>query len=281
MTNERLTATFDRIVHLEIGSLKPPSWELRPLSEQNVSELMRSIQSMGLLQPIVVRPAQSGYQVVFGNHRIEACRRLGMSTIAAMVNCFSDEESFLARVTENLLRNVHMNPIEEARGYKMLIERGWTINAIAKKVGKCDSYVCERLTMLENLNARLKEQVSKGSRYFTPSHAELLSRLPDKHQQMEVAKLIETKRLSVRMVEGLLNGVPLPTTVRVETDSGCCRIRIPDEYAQVLGLKAGEPIHMHIRGRKLILEPTRKRRDARMKPAVVGPANTGILAKLT
>jgi ParB family chromosome partitioning protein len=258
------TSDDGNILELEIEHLRPPSWRLRPLGEQNISELMRSIQNIGLLQPVVVRGTHDGYQVVFGSHRIEACRRLGMKKITAIVKHFTDEEAFLARVTENLLRNADINPIEEAEGYRMLLGKGWTISAIARKVGKCDSYISERLTMLDNLDFRLRAQVSSGSRLLTPSHAELLSRIRDKNRQTQIAGLIETKRLSVRVLEDLLNGVPLPVKVQVEERSGDCWVRIPNDFTKALELKSGENLYMYIRGRKLVLEtPTTRKKHAK------------------
>lgn len=61
-----------------------------------------------------------------------ACRRLGMEYISAIIKPFAEEDSFLARVSENLLRNSYIDTIEEAEGYKMLVEKGWTLNAIAE-----------------------------------------------------------------------------------------------------------------------------------------------------
>ena len=256
------------LLDLEIDRLKPPLWRLRPINEENVAELMRSIRNMGLLQPVVVRKLHDGYQVVFGNHRIEACRRLGMKKITAIVNDFSDDEAFLARVTENLLRNTHMNAIEEAEGYRMLVNNGWTINAIGSKVGKCDSYICERLALLQNLDSRLQARVSNGSKHLTPSHAELLSRIPDKDRQAEIARLIESRRLSVRALENLLNGVPLPTKVRVEYESSNCYVQIPNDFAKALGLKDSQCLHMYIRGHKLVLEtPKTRSRDRQAPPS--------------
>jgi ParB family chromosome partitioning protein len=256
-----------RVVVLEIEWLKPPLLRLRPISDESVSELMRSIQNIGLLQPIMVRVSDDGYQVVFGNHRIEACRRLGMKRIPAIVNYFTNEEAFLARVTENLLRNAYVNPIEEAEGYRMLVNKGWTINAIARKIGKCDSYICERLAILENLDPRLRERVSNGSKYLTPSHAELLSRIPDEHLQIEVAKLIESRKLSVRTLENLLNGFPLPTRVQVEGEPRKCCIHIPGGFSNALGLKPGQTLCMYIRGRKLVLEARKAGRKNRQLSA--------------
>jgi ParB family chromosome partitioning protein len=266
------------VAELEIEHLRPPSWRLRPLGEQNISELMRSIQNIGILQPIVVRGKHNGYQVVFGSHRVEACRRLGMKKIAAIVKHYTDEEAFLARVTENLLRNADIDPIEEAEGYRMLLGKGWTVNAIARKVGKCDSYISERLAMLDNLDFRLRAQISTGNGQLTPSHAELLSRIRDKHRQTQIAKLIETKKLSVRVLEDLLNGVPLPTKVQVEERSGDYWVHIPDDFTKALGLKEGQDLCMYIRGRKLVLE-TPKARKKRSEPIRGGSAQNLIEAQ--
>lgn len=255
---ENLPLVTDSITELEVDRLRPPPLALRPIDENTVLELMRSIQNMGLLQPIMVREIRGGYQVVFGSHRLEACRRLGMSKIPATIKRLSDAEAFLVRVAENVLRNVRMNPVEEAQGYKMLIRGGWTINAIAKKVGKCDSYVCERLKLLENLDSRLLEQVSHGGRGLTPSHAELLARISDKHKQAEIAELIESRKLSVRATEAMLNGIPLPTRVQVVDEAGTCCLQIPSEFVRALRLKPGQTLRLSVRGRKLVFETSRR-----------------------
>jgi ParB family chromosome partitioning protein len=245
-----------QIADLEIETLRQPTWMLRPISEEVVSELMRSIQHSGLLQPILVQKCEDVYIIVFGNHRVEACRRLGMKKISAIISDFSDEEAFLARVTENLVRNTYIDPIEEAKGYRMLLKKGWTINAIGKRVGKCDSYVCERLAMVDRLDPTILSRVMRNKNYLTPSHAELLSRLSDKTRQTELARLVEERRLSVRQLENLLNGIPLPTNVRVDFNSGSYHICIPDDFATAMKLAVDQLVHMQIRGRELVIKKT-------------------------
>jgi ParB/RepB/Spo0J family partition protein len=242
------------IADLEIESLKQPSWTLRPISEEVVSELMRSIQDTGLLQPILVQKYEEGYRVVFGNHRLEACRRLGMKRISAIISDFSDEEAFLAQVTENLLKNTRIDPIEEAKGYKILLKKGWTINAIARRIGKCDSYICERLALLDRLDPVLFSRVARSDCRLTPSHAELLSRVPDKARQNELARLVERKGLSVRALEDLLNGIPPPTKVQVGLTVGGYHLRIPDEFAKAMNLTAGQFVHMQMHGTNLVVK---------------------------
>ena len=110
------------IVEVEVDKVRPGEFSLRDLDDDMVEGLARSIEGVGLLQPVVVRPLGDGYELVFGPHRLEACRRLGWKTIPARVEEVSDEEAFLLNLVENLQRNSHINPIAEARGYKRLIE---------------------------------------------------------------------------------------------------------------------------------------------------------------
>ena len=259
------------LVDLELDSLEPPEWTLRPLDEQVVAELERSIQNCGMLQPIVVRMRKERYEVVFGNHRLVACKRLGLKRIRAIVKEFSDEEAFLARVSENLVRNSYVDPLEEARGYKMLVAKGWSINAIGRKVGKCDSYISERLALLENLSPTLQSQVSRGM--LTPSHAELLSRIKDKNRQAEVAELVEKNRWSVRSLEAVLNGVPPPIRTQMISMRGEYYVKIPKEFADAIDFHVEKSLFMYVRGGKLILDDinrSRNRKRSNMRKSILG-----------
>jgi len=247
---------FNPPTDLDLDSLKSPSWILRPIDNQTVEELARSIANMGLLQPIVVRRRELEYEVVFGNHRVEACRRVGMKRIPAFIRDFNEDEVFLARISENLVRNSFVNPIEEARGYRMLIKNGWTINTVGRKIGKGDSYVCERLAMLDRLGRDLFAKAYTKKGHLTPSPFELLSRVGDTGRQKELAELVEKRRLSVRALEDILNGVPLPTKVTIEDNCGALFVRIPTEYAATMEVTAGQTVRMYARGRKLVLENT-------------------------
>jgi ParB family chromosome partitioning protein len=254
-------AKSDQVVDLDLECLRTPLWTLRPVKESLIHELERSIKGSGLLQPIVARRTSHGYEIVFGNHRVEACKRLGMTHIRAIVREFTEEESFLARASENLVRNSYVDPIEEAEGYRMLLRRGWTIDAIGQRVGKCDSYVCERLSLLDRLDRRILVKLADGK--LTASHAELISRIPDAARQNEVADLVTKKRLSVRSLESMLSRAPAPTTVHVETiDNDLC-IRIPEEFSKVAGMRRGDEVFLYIRGKKIVLETGQRHRPSR------------------
>ena len=246
--------SFEKIEAINIDKIGTASWLLRPIQKELVTELARSIQNTGLLQPIVVRKGMRGYEVVFGNHRLEACKRLGFRQINAIIRTCDDDEAFLARVSENLLRNAYIDPIEEAHGYKVLVDKGWTINAIGQRVGKCDSYISERLGIFHRLSQDIHNEVSRG--LLTPSHAELLSRIRNPKLQKELAELVKKKRLSVRSLESMLKHAPLPTKVTTESISNEYFVRVPSEFAAFMGLNTGQQLFMYARGQKLILEKT-------------------------
>jgi hypothetical protein len=186
---------------------------------------------------------------------------LHLGKMPVVVVSLSDAEAFLARVAENLLRNNELNPIEEAKGYSMLVQNGWTINAIGEKIGKSDSYVCRRLSMLTRLETDLLGQFSNnGYRNVSSSHMELISLIPEKSKQREFVNLVERKRLSVRSLENLLNGIPPPTKILIEDSSGECTVKIPNDFLRAVKMATGNYVRLCVRGRKLVLENLHSKR---------------------
>ena len=129
------------VVEIEVDRIKPSRFRLRELDEAVVEELAKSIEANGLLQPIMVKPIGEGYELTFGLHRLEACKRLGWRKIPSIVKAISSEDAFVAGLVENLQRNIHVNPVAEAEGYKHLLAKGYTVHEIAEKIGKSDGYV--------------------------------------------------------------------------------------------------------------------------------------------
>jgi ParB family chromosome partitioning protein len=191
---------------IDIDEILPTSIRLRSLDEETVGELMESIRINGLLQPIMVKPVdEKHFRLIFGSHRLEAVRRLRWKKVAAIVGEISDEESFLMNMTENLQRNAYVSPIAEARGYKYLISKGWTISEIARRIGKSDSYVCNRMRVLERLHPELRRQLEfpRGNSPLTLSHAEHLSTIQEPSRQLELARLVRERNLTIRELERL------------------------------------------------------------------------------
>lgn len=240
--------------------------KLRETNVRKVSELAKSIETNGLLQPILVRPVGASFEIVFGQHRFEACKQLGWKTIPAMTKQMSVDECFLTRIVENLQRNEEINPIAEAKGYIELINHGWTINRIAERVGKSDSYVSDRIGLIRRLHPDLANRMhSTGNSHLTPSHLELLARLRSKRSQIELSDLVERKRLRVRRLECMISGGQ-PFKENVKKFQGSLYIRVPEEILEHMKLKEGDTVCIYSQSRKRVAieRPTvqKPRRDA-------------------
>ena len=136
----------------------------------------------------------------------------------------------------------------------MLMNRGWTLSSIGRRIGKSDSYVCERLALLDHLHHSTATKIRAGN--LTASHAEILSRIRDPTKQKELADLIVKKRLSVRTLENMLKGISSPIRILVEnTDPNLC-VRIPTEFLAALTADGSTPrsLLMRVRGRTIVLE---------------------------
>jgi len=195
------------IEEIEVDRIRAGKFCLRDLDDEVVGDIANSIKGAGLLQPVVVRPLSDGYELVFGLHRLQACKRLGWKRIPAIIMKASNEEASLMHVIENLQRNTHINPIAEAQAYKLLIESGWTMVQIAEKIGKSCSYISDRLRVLSRLHPKVRKKLSfpRGKTHMTISHAEHLSLISDPQQQLKFAKIIEDERISVRKLERMVN----------------------------------------------------------------------------
>jgi len=168
----------------------------------------------------------------------------------------SDDDSFLTKVVENLQRNVEINPLAEAKGYIVLIDHGWTINRIAQRIGKSDSYVSDRIGLVRRLDPALAEKANgNGNEHLKPSHLELLARLRSKQHQLELSSLVERKRFSVGKLEKPLSGgQPLRETV--EQKGRSLYVRLPKEMADHLDIEAGDSVYVYAQSRRRItIEP--------------------------
>lgn len=150
----------------------------------DLEELMASISKVGLLQPIVVRPVEEGYEVVAGNRRFEACRRLGWIKIPCHIVELDDKEAFEVSLVENVQRNM-LNPVEEAEAFRRYVEDyGWGgVSELARQIGKSQVYVSKRLRLL-SLPKEIRAEIAR--RNISPSVGEELLSLDDESQQIEL-----------------------------------------------------------------------------------------------
>ena len=188
---------------LRLDQIVPnPKQPRREFAESELQELQLSLQSSGLLQPIAVRPRGDGkFELIAGERRFRAASRLGWTTIPAVVRDVSDEQLLSLALVENLQRE-DLNPIEEAQGYRQLInEFGLAHQQVAQAVGKDRSTVTNALRLL-SLPDDVQLLVRDGS--LTLGHARALLGVPPGTSLSELARKVVAQRLSVREVERLV-----------------------------------------------------------------------------
>src|ERR687898_1395444 len=164
---------------LPLHIIKPAQVQTRiyaSLSQQqeSIDELSRSIKKHGLLQPIIIRPINRGFEIVAGHRRFQACKILRWKTIPAMVKDVSDKDAFEIQLVENIQRKT-LDPIEEAQAFKLYVrDYGWGgITYLAETIMKSEQYVSSRIQLLK-LPQNVIDKVKSGE--LKVSHAfELLS----------------------------------------------------------------------------------------------------------
>ena len=167
-------------------------------NEADLEELAESIRRSGVLQPILVRPIGSEFEIVAGERRWRAAQRAGLKAIPALVRQLSDDDSFQIAIVENVQRT-DLNAMEEAKAYSSLMGRmGYTQEDAAAAVGKSRSHVANTLRLL-NLPGRVQDYVLEGR--LTAGHARAILASDD---QEAVAEQIVARGLSVRDAENLV-----------------------------------------------------------------------------
>ncbi|MDX1511068.1 MAG: ParB/RepB/Spo0J family partition protein [Nitriliruptorales bacterium] len=162
--------------------------------------LADSIASMGLLQPIVVRPHGGHWELIAGERRLRAARMAGLATIPAIVRGTDDDELLAEALVENVHR-VQLNPIEEASAYAQLLDDfGITKEELARRLGRSRPTISNLLRLL-SLPESVQRRVAAG--VLTAGHAKALLMVPTADQQTQLADRIVREQLSVRATEEL------------------------------------------------------------------------------
>jgi ParB family chromosome partitioning protein len=189
------------IKNLRVEEIRANPWQPRSdVAEDALSELTESIRRRGLLQPVVVRRTDDGFELVAGERRFVACKMAGLGSVPALVKDVSNREMLEIALIENLQRE-DLNPIDEARAFKRLREEfGLTQEEIAGRVGKDRATVANQTRLLQ-LPPQIQEHVSRGT--LSAGHGRALLSAPDPTRQVELCQLVVNKGLSVRETERL------------------------------------------------------------------------------
>ena len=189
------------ISEVSLEKISPnPNQPRQSFSREKIDDLAKSIEKDGLLQPIIVRPFEDGYQIVAGERRYHACKKVGLETIPVRIISVDDLQCQAIALVENLQRD-NLNPIEEAWAYKRLMELGnYKQVDIANAISKNPSTISNALRLLD-LPEEVQEMMFEGT--ITAGHARAILSIPaeDEEKRIQLGKKIADEKLSVREAE--------------------------------------------------------------------------------
>ena len=194
----------ERILQLSIGEVNPsPLQPRRVFAEENLTELVDSIRSRGIFQPLIVRRSQkgSGYELIAGERRWRAARKLNLAKVPAIVRVATDQQVLELALIENLQR-AELDPVEEADGYATLIETfGLKQEEVAERVGKNRTTVANALR-LRSLPSEVRDLLR--SKQISVGHAKAILGLSEPAAQSAIGREVVKRGLSVRQAEALV-----------------------------------------------------------------------------
>lgn len=186
---------------LPISKVKPNKGQPRKnFKPDELAELADSIKQNGILQPIIVRKQGTAYEIVAGERRYQAAKLAGLDEVPVVIRDISDEDVFKLALIENLQRS-DLDPIEEAQGYKQLIDKnGLTQEEVARLVSKSRSSITNTLRLLDLPN-EVQDLMSEGK--LTAGHARAILAVPSEEGRVRLAEKVVAQGLSVRQTETL------------------------------------------------------------------------------
>ena len=228
-------------VSLLLTEIEPNKEQARKeFNEEALTELASSIEKHGVLQPLLVKPLPGGgYQLIAGERRWRAARIAGLTKVPVIIKDLSEDEAAVISLIENLQRE-DLNPVEEAEGYKSLIDTfGLTHEEISEKVGKSRAAVTNALR-ITTLPATALEMLKEGK--ISVGHAKVLLSLKDEEKINACAALIKENDWSVRATETYVKKLLKPQKEAVQAPAKAKRDTVYDEIELSLfescGLKA-------------------------------------------
>lgn len=229
-------ATLGGISYIDINNIKPNSNQPRKtFDEDKLEELAASIEEHGLIQPVVLRKAGKGYEIVAGERRWRAARKVGIKELPCIVKELTDEENMLLAIIENMQRE-DLNPIEEAEGLRQMIDTyGLTQEQVSKSVGKSRPYIANCLRLLK-LPEVIIGYVSAGE--LSAGHAKAIAGVDDEDKQIKLADDTIRNGWSVRQLEKMTRDEkPAVKTARRAKVKNANVKRVEEDLKAALGTK--------------------------------------------
>lgn len=226
----------DRVNYIGIHEIMPNVNQPRKtFPEEKIEELADSIREHGIIQPIVVRKKQKGYEIVAGERRWRAAMKAGLSEVPCLLRELSDEQNMLIAIIENMQRE-DLNPIEEAEGlHQMISTFGLTQEQVSKSVGKSRPYITNSIRLLK-LPDYIRLKVSEGE--LTAGHGRTLITVEDGNLQRQLCDKIIEEGLSVRQTEKLVSELgKAPKKKPLQKQKNPDTLRVEEELKTILGTK--------------------------------------------
>ena len=204
----------EKVAELDLSQISPNRYQPRKsFDEKKLEELVASLREKGIIQPVVVRSVAGGYELVAGERRLQAAKRLGMARIPAIVKSVTDKELLELSLIENIQRD-DLNPLEEAASYRQLMEEfGLTQERLAEELGKQRVSVANTVRLLKLPEVVQKELLNNR---ISRGHGIALLGLSDAGAQVMLCRRIVSRGLSVRETEALVKR-PLSTVSRKQS----------------------------------------------------------------
>src|SRR5215203_1420304 len=207
-------APAERSLDVDSDLLRPNKFQPRTqMDDARIEDLARSIKANGIIQPIIVRKVDQGYEIIAGERRWRASQMAGLLKVPVVVRDIPEERLLAVALIENVQRE-DLNPIEEATAYRRLTdEYNMTQDQISDAVGKDRSTVSNVMRLLK-LPREVRENVGAGA--LSMGHARALLSLPDEAAQLQVSREVVSRNLSVRETEGIVKKAVEPAKPREE-----------------------------------------------------------------
>lgn len=195
----------DRVLYIDINDIKPNSAQPRKhFDEDKLNELAESIRVSGVIQPLIVRNADNGYELVAGERRWRASRLAKLKKVPCIVRNYDEKQNALVAIIENMQRE-NLNPIEEAEGLKSMTDKfGLTQEQVSNSLGKSRTYITNSIRLLK-LPKDIQEMISDGQ--MSAAHGRTIININDPDKQRAICDKVIKNGLSVRETEILADKI--------------------------------------------------------------------------
>jgi ParB family chromosome partitioning protein len=223
-----------QIASIDVSKVKPNKYQPRlTFDPEKLKELMASIKEKGVVQPIIVRPSEDGYELIAGERRLKAVRSLGIKEVPAVIREADDLNAMELSLIENIQRE-ELNSIEEAQAYQRLIQEfQFTQEMVGQAVGKDRATITNSLRLL-SLPSDIRQMLAKG--LLSAGHAKVLLSLPSESMQRSFAKKTAKAGLSVRALEQAIQKYSRSKKPKADTQSNDMRM-LEAQIQEALGTK--------------------------------------------